>query len=332
MEIIKYAPVVIPTLNRFEHFKRCLDSLEQCTGAEHTDVYIGLDYPPSEKYVEGWKKIDDYLKKKEHNNKFGNLYVRRRDHNCGIGGPNGNGSLLYKEIKEVTDRYIFSEDDNEFSPCFLEYMNKALEKYKDDQRIICVCGYSATDVIEDDNIYFSREMISWGIGRWIEKRKKTSKFITIDSLKSVLKNYQSSMLLYRYRPVILNRVMDQVSSGSIYTDVCYTCYCLFYNCYCVYPSKNLVRNWGHDGSGLHSIKIGDAEFRKKVILKQISQDAEFKIDDVTIGERDEVKRAVKKLSAKKWYGNLFILLRYFVWRLSNKDIYSSVRKLRNKRR
>ena len=61
----KYAPVYIPTLNRYEHFKRCLESLERCTDADKTDVYVGLDYPPSEKYVAGWKKIDEYLKEKE---------------------------------------------------------------------------------------------------------------------------------------------------------------------------------------------------------------------------------------------------------------------------
>ena len=38
MKITKYAPIVIPTLNRYEHFKRCLESIERCTGAEYTDV------------------------------------------------------------------------------------------------------------------------------------------------------------------------------------------------------------------------------------------------------------------------------------------------------
>ncbi len=331
MKIIKYAPVIIPTLNRFEHFKRCLESLERCTGAEYTDIYVGLDYPPSEKYVDGWKKIDDYLKVKEHDNRFRCLYVRRRDHNCGIGGPNGNGYLLFKEIRDITDRYIFSEDDNEFSPVFLEFMNKAMQKYKDDKRVICVCGYSEINDIEDENIYFSREMIAWGIGRWIDKRNEIAKFQTIDSLKCILRNFHSSMLLYRYRPIILNRVMDQVSRGSIYTDVCYTCYCLFHNCYCVYPSKSLVRNWGQDGSGLHSLKINDKEFRNNVLHKQISQDTEFEIDDVPVRERDDVKRVIKKLSAKKWYGNIMVLLRYFIWRITQKDIYSVIRKYRRKR-
>lgn len=64
MEIKNYAPVIIPTLCRDVHFKRCLESLEKCTAAEYTDVYVGLDYPAIEKHVEGWKKIDGYLNPK----------------------------------------------------------------------------------------------------------------------------------------------------------------------------------------------------------------------------------------------------------------------------
>ena len=49
-EIKEFAPVLIPTLNRYEHFKRCLESLERCTWAEKTDVYVALDFPPSDKF------------------------------------------------------------------------------------------------------------------------------------------------------------------------------------------------------------------------------------------------------------------------------------------
>ena len=108
MEKKIYAPVIIPTLNRYNHFKRCLESIEMCTGAEYTEVYVGLDYPPSEKYIEGWKKIDNYLAEKEKNNRFKRLIVFRRGHNCGVGVNGSNGSLLVEEVSKTYDRYIFS--------------------------------------------------------------------------------------------------------------------------------------------------------------------------------------------------------------------------------
>lgn len=43
-----YYPVIIPTLNRFEHFKNCVESLANCTYAPETELIIGLDFPPAE--------------------------------------------------------------------------------------------------------------------------------------------------------------------------------------------------------------------------------------------------------------------------------------------
>ena len=61
MKFPVYAPVIIPTLCRFEHFKRCVESLKRCTGAEYTDVYVGVDYPSQESHWEGYQKICNYV-------------------------------------------------------------------------------------------------------------------------------------------------------------------------------------------------------------------------------------------------------------------------------
>lgn len=46
-------PICIPTCNRYEHLKRCVESLSKCTLASETDLIISVDYPPSDKYVDG---------------------------------------------------------------------------------------------------------------------------------------------------------------------------------------------------------------------------------------------------------------------------------------
>lgn len=46
---MKYYPVLIPTLNRFQHFKECVESLAVCTHADKTELLIGLDYSPDKK-------------------------------------------------------------------------------------------------------------------------------------------------------------------------------------------------------------------------------------------------------------------------------------------
>ncbi len=60
-----YAPVLIPTLNRYDHLRQCLESLSRCSWADKTDVFVALDYPPEvnrEKYEEGWQCNKAYLR------------------------------------------------------------------------------------------------------------------------------------------------------------------------------------------------------------------------------------------------------------------------------
>ena len=41
-------PIIIPTLCRYEHFARCIESLKENKYAQYTDIYIGIDYPITE--------------------------------------------------------------------------------------------------------------------------------------------------------------------------------------------------------------------------------------------------------------------------------------------
>ena len=54
-------PVLIPTLDRYEHLKRCVESLTENPEAKDTELFISVDYPPAEKYVEGYEKIRNYV-------------------------------------------------------------------------------------------------------------------------------------------------------------------------------------------------------------------------------------------------------------------------------
>jgi len=245
-----YAPVVIPTLCRYEHFKRCLESLERCIGADKTDVYVGLDYPPSEKYRDGWERINSYLIEKENNNGFNHLFVRRRDHNCGVGGIGSNGALLLAEVKKVSDCYIFSEDDNEFGPCFLSYVNWGLDTYRYDERIIAICGYNEVCIEGTDYNVFAYPLFSaWGYGMWFEKRSKFIRYKDFTALEAQTKKFKFS-LLWKAEFMHAYHVLRMLHRREFYGDSIIGC--LPENeRYCLFPVKSLVRNHGWDGSGLH---------------------------------------------------------------------------------
>ena len=279
--ISKYAPVLIGTLNRYAHFRRCLESLEKCTGAEFTDVFVALDYPPSIKYEEGWRLIDAYLKEKEKNHSFRALNVIRREYNYGVFHENGNFEVLVKDVIKVYDRYILTEDDNEFSPCFLQYMNKALEKFYGDDRIFLVCGYNYQMEFPEmyrNNFYITKWGCPWGTGQWVHKDNEMNRYINNEVLLKTLKDDDSFLLLKKRNPHVVLSIVSMLKKGALWGDAIKGLYCTLHDKYCVMPCKSLVRNWGNDGTGEHSKKINK---KKELFYSQqdISDSLDFEFTD-----------------------------------------------------
>ncbi|WP_296114449.1 glycosyltransferase family 2 protein [uncultured Alistipes sp.] len=262
MEIKQYAPVIIPTLNRFDHFKRCLESLEKCTGAEHTDVYVALDYPPSEKYIDGWKKIGAYLVEKEKNNSFAKLCVTRRERNYGVGHENSNGAALIKEIKPLYEFYIFTEDDNEFSLCFLEYMNACFQRFIDDDRIVKICGYNFPmefPSMYKNNFYISKRFCAWGNGSWIKKNKNIEdNYYNLDALRNIILDDTKYNKLKKVYPRGIDLIHSMLKLGKLHGDAIYEIYANLEDKYFVLPTISKVRNYGNDGTGVHSLRMNIA--------------------------------------------------------------------------
>lgn len=323
MEIKQYAPVIIPTLNRYNHFKRCLESLERCTGADKTDVYVGLDYPPTEKYVEGWKKIDAYLVEKEKIHGFNNLFVRRRKKNCGVGNPNSNTALLRKEIENNVEYYICTEDDNEFSPNFLEYMNKGLELYKDTPNIMLISGYSYPSVEEmsfSNNVVAAKKAAAWGFGRWTGKTTPHQVVGGATYRDNVLKSWRKSLILFWKRPVSLNTFLSMKFRNKLYGDCLYSASFVLEGLYCIFPKISKVRNWGHDGSGVHC----DSTDTEMYIKQRIDTDNHFEYDELifinNLNSRQFSKNRIWSIISFLFV-KIAIALRYIFFRISGKDLF-----------
>lgn len=280
----KLAPVIIPTLNRFNHFKRCLESLEACKLSNKTDVYIGLDYPPSEKYIEGWQKINDYLLKKEKSNCFNTLNVIRWETNKGVYGPSSNAALVLEMVRENYDRYIISEDDNEFSYRFLEFMNNGLTKFKNDESVFGVCGYMYPIDFHnssDFNSILLRKMSAWGWGTWFDRRLSREEMFSL--IDEMIADEKFKKMMYKAKINGYTGIVGMKKNNCILGDCFYTSYLYYKNKYCLFPKVTLVRNLGWDGSGLHGGKVKG--FSDRVIEDKIEDD--FKI--VLANKEDSIK-------------------------------------------
>ena len=219
---MKYAPILIPTLCRHEHFRNCVESLLANTGADMTDLYIALDYPAKSSHFEGYKLINDFINEIVG---FKSVNIIRRESNFGA-LPN-----FYRGMDEVLakyDSFIYIEDDLVFSPNFLEFTNKGLNKFKDDKTIFAVSGhtYNGQEIKFSDNNYY-RQGISLpvhGFGIWkdrIEAFKEIytrsfaiKKIINPFSLYKILR-HSSSTLLFLFVTIFKKETFSD-STGSIY--------------------------------------------------------------------------------------------------------------------
>lgn len=311
-----YAPVRIHTLNRYEKFKACFESLERCTGADQTEVFIGIDYPPSDKYVEGWKLITEFMKEKELSHPFKALHVYYRNHNCGVGNPNSNAALLHKEVISRFDRFISSEDDNIFSPNFLEYINKGLEKFKDDQSVYAIVGYShpySFKYAENNFFRHNTDMSAWGYATWVDKDTRLKQFVAEKGfvksfcLRNVLKAKKHGWLrLFDYIYYSYHKGFTRQTDGLV------SIYMIINDIYVILPSISKVRNIGWDNSG-YSFKNGLSgleEVAKRHNTQIIDSDNtfEFKGDEwsyVDYNNRIAVKESDGYMSFLQFVKKLF---------------------------
>lgn len=255
-------PVYIPTLNRYEHFRNCVESLARCTHADKTELVVSLDYPPSEKYVEGWKKIKAYLPTLQTLG-FGKVKVFEQTKNL---GPTKNNQVAKDYCIAHYDAYISSEDDNVFAPCFLDFINKAIERYWDDPKVLTVCGYTqaAAEDARQGAAYLSPDHCGWGTALWHHKERPIVEGYANPSWPRCFLRRPLFVLRFLLTyPIGFVMFWKMVRAGKKYGDLCRTAYNFANRTYQLRPTKSLVRNCGQDGSGLHCV-VNSAASQQKI--------------------------------------------------------------------
>lgn len=285
-----FYPIIIPTLNRYSHFKACVESLAACTHASQTELIIGLDYPPSEKYVEGYKKIKDYIPTI---NGFKKVECMERAQNY---GSMRNSLELQDYALSKYDAYIYTEDDNVFSKAFLDFVDKGLEKYKDNPDVIAVCGYSypvdwetkCTAVLEHN--YFP----AWGYGEWGNCRKKLLESLTSQFIEESIKNKKSFSNLKKSPKNKIMTVFNFNQKEITCMDITRSIYMTVKDKYVLMPTVSLVKNTGWDGSGEHCSDVGN-DIKSIFSSQPVSDSKIFNLGEV---KKIEHSRNLEKFQMK----------------------------------
>ena len=308
-----FAPVFIPTLCRYQHFKRCVESLSRCTYAENTDLIIALDYPLTDNHWEGYIIIKEYLKEIKG---FKSIRVFERNENF---GASMNIRVAKDWILENYDRFILTEDDNEFSPNFLDYMNSCLSKYMNHDEVLAVTGYNRmVDMREyDKNIYAAISFSAWGIGYWRAKQQYLyQEVINKEYADSILKSWKKSHIIYKRSPSLLRGLLSIVKTGEITGDTLVVSYMILNRKYCIWPTISKVRNHGFDGGGEHFGNNPDHPMLKQ----EIDTNAFFEPDDIEILENEMITLRTRQYAKQSFINRLiygvYIPIRYLFYRFT----------------
>ena len=306
---MNYAPIVFFVYNRPVHTKKTLEALKANYNADKSFLYIYADGPKSSKDL---KKVRQTRKIVSKANGFKKVKIIQRDSNIGL------AESVIKGVTEVIEKYgsvIVVEDDIVTEPGFLNYMNSALEFYKDKKRIYSVSGYVYP--YEKDNNYnydtfvFPRAS-TWGWGTWKDRWdnadwtvKRFHEYLYDDDKKTAFSRGGKDL------DSMLRMQMDRkINSWGIRW-----CFSQFENsALTVFPVTSLVNNIGFDGTGEHCGSIN----RFNVITKNKENDWRFIINlsendviskrirqffspnkmTVTINTRERIKRIIKHLIFK----------------------------------
>lgn len=317
---MKYAPILIPTMCRYNHFFRLIESLKVNTWAKYTDIYIGLDYPPSSKYEEGYKQICEYLNGDF--SEFASFNVIIHEKNI---GSFANMTYLKDIAFKKYDRFIRTDDDCEFSPNFIEYMDKCLMEYETDSDVIAVSGYSypidwqvsrgATALKEN----FICPM--WGTGFWRDKFCRIENDINSGCLKhavdSVLKDGLYKRMLDTSKIEYINLCTPYLlgrNLASFVTDISMRMYSVIYNKYIIIPVKSKVRNWGFDGSGEYCAKSAHYSFEKQ----EIDDSLDFLLDMDVKCDTEENRKLQNRFENIPLKERFKVLIKVFLYRMLGK--------------
>ncbi len=245
---MKLAPIVLFVYNRPWHTEQTLNALSLNQLSDQSVLYVFADGPKagaSDEELQALKETRNIVRSKKW---CGEVFLIERDSNWGLAKSIIAGVT---QIVNESGKVIVLEDDIVTSVGFLKYMNDALSMYEYEERVMHVSGYNYISRSSSaQETFFVNILSCWGWGTW---RRAWDKYEhDVDSHLSKL-NSSAKIKKFNieghadfYSQLILNK------EGKIFSwAVRWYASWLNSGGYSLFPKVSLVRNIGHDGSGVH---------------------------------------------------------------------------------
>ena len=237
-----YAPILLFVYNRPEHVRRNIQALLKNELAAESELFIYSDAAKDETSQAAVKEVRAFIRSIQG---FKKITITERAENWGLARSIIDG--VTTQINRY-GRVIVLEDDLVVAPHFLQFMNDALETYRDEERVghIQACDFTHDPSLPDT--FLIKWTGSWGLGTW----DRALKHFNADG-KALLTELESRKLTYTfdfngkygYTRMLRRQIEGKNNSWAIRWNAS-----LFLKgILSLNVGKSLVQNEGFDGSG-----------------------------------------------------------------------------------
>ena len=234
---------ILFTYNRSMHTAKVIQALSKNTILP-AKLYIFQDGLKKEEHRAEWEKVNQLNQKID----FCPTELHVSDKNCGVAATIVSGINF---VMKRHDAVIVIEDDCLPAPCFIDFMEQCLIKYKDSQLVYSISGYKWPIDIEKDSydVYGCGRTSSWGWGTWKDRWENFS--FDNDIIKRLKKDENKSRILATWGDDCEKMLLDNVAGRIDAWDIYWTLHVFENNGICINPYEALIQNIGLDGSGVH---------------------------------------------------------------------------------
>lgn len=162
---MQLSPIVLFTYKRLDTLIKTMTALSANTLAASSDLYIYSDGLKWAKDKAAIAKVRAYLKTI---NGFKSITIHESPVNKGL------ANSIIDGVTHIINQYgsvIVLEDDLVSSPNFLNYMNDALNFYRNEAKVFSITGFSTpiNSPHPDSDVYFTSRGSSWGWATWKDR-------------------------------------------------------------------------------------------------------------------------------------------------------------------
>lgn len=242
------APIILFVYNRPAHTLQTLQALRNNPEALESDLFIFCDGPKTNAKKNTLQNIEKVRRIVQADKYCKTVTIFESEVNKGL------ATSIIQGVTQIMRRYkkaIILEDDIKVSPCFLKFMNKALDIYEDEEEVMHISGYMFPVKALLPNTFFFNTTSCWGWATW----QRAWKHFNADT-EFLFHQIKSQNLIHRFNvegssshfyqlASNLNGIMD-TWAVKWYASV------FLRNGLCLHPQTSFTQNIGQDSTGVHS--------------------------------------------------------------------------------